>query len=208
MEGNASDKNYEETIYSNNCDIKPNEVSTNTSLTNYGKDYLVIDHGEQLQQHYETSQRDLQNQVQMIRAELTTLREVVTGLVFILGPLLAGWTAVLLTRMFGYRSYETYAISVNIGMLAAVLLCDGPPFLNAFQRLFYHVEPPAGNLFPQEYVGKTNPSSSSESVHVTEPDVFDDVTESESENIPADSVENLRSAVDDVEDQEDSPEIE
>ncbi|XP_062620531.1 uncharacterized protein LOC134282097 [Saccostrea cucullata] len=201
----ASEKNYKEAIHSNDCDI--NEVSTNTSLTNYGKDYLVIDHGEQLQQHYETSQRDLQNQVQLIRAELATLREVVLGLVFILGPLLAGWTAVLLTRLLGYRSYETYAISVNVGMLAAVLLCDGPPFLNAFQRLFYHVELPAGNLFPQEYAGKTNPSSS-ESNQITEPDVFDDATESENENVPADSVENLRSTVDDVEDQEDDQEIE
>lgn len=41
-----------------------------------------------------------------MRSELTTLREVTIGLVFILAPLLAGWAALLVTRLFGYRSYE------------------------------------------------------------------------------------------------------
>lgn len=184
--------------------INSGDVSTNTSFSNYGKDYLVIDHGEQLQRHYEISHRDLQNQVQIMRSELTTLREVTIGLVFILAPLLAGWSALLVTRLFGYRSYELYAISVNIGMLAAVLLCDGPQFLDAFQRLFYHQEAPVVNQLTHESVESTSPASSTESVHFQGSSEQHHLDEDlASENMTADSVENLRAAVEEEDEEED-----
>lgn len=165
-----------------------------------------------------------------MRSELTTLREVTIGLVFILAPLIAGWAALLVTRLFGYRSYEVnmliefnvtlsdisvrrdsvlllflyaqlYAISVNIGMLAAVLLCDGPQFLDAFQRLFYHQEAPIVNQLTHESLESTSPASSTESVHFhgsTEQHHLDE--DLASEDMTADSVENLRAAVEEEED--------
>lgn len=186
--------------------INSGDVSTNTSFSNYGKDYLVIDHGEQLQRHYEISHRDLQNQVQIMRSELTTLREVTIGLVFILAPLLAGWAALLVTRLFGYRSYELYAVSVNIGMLAAVLLCDGPQFLDAFQRLFYHQEAPVVNSHESaestssvSFTENVHSHGSTEQHHLNEDLASDDMT--------ADSVENLRAAVEEEEEEDKQTQI-
>lgn len=91
---------------------------------------------------------------------------------------------------------QLYAISVNIGMLAAVLLCDGPQFLDAFQRLFYHQEAPIVNQLTHESAESTSPASSTESVHFqgsTEQHHLDE--DLASEDMTADSVENLRAAV-------------
>ncbi|XP_048760637.2 uncharacterized protein LOC125669853 [Ostrea edulis] len=196
MEGQTGEENNEQPIYQNKSNSS--DVPTNTSSSNCGKDYLVIDHGEQLQRHYEINQRDLQNQVHMMRAQLSTVREVVTGMVFILAPLLVGWAGILLTRLVGYRTYEAYAVSVNIGMLAAVLLCDGPSFLEAFQRLLHHVELPVANPSATDYPEEeysTDGDQSRVTINNTTPGV-----PGESGDTPVDSTENLTAAVADVQD--------
>lgn len=89
-------------------------------------------------------------------------------------------------------------------MLAAVLLCDGPQFLDAFQRLFYHQEAPVVNQLTHESVESTSPASSTESVHFqgsTEQHHLDE--DLASENLTADSVENLRAAVEEEDEEED-----
>lgn len=105
--------------------------------------------------------------------------------------------------LFIFLHAQLYAISVNIGMLAAVLLCDGPQFLDAFQRLFYHQEAPVVNQLTHESVESTSPASSTESVHFqgsTEHHLDEDLA---SENMTTDSVENLRAAVEEEDEEED-----
>lgn len=92
-------------------------------------------------------------------------------------------------------------------MLAAVLLCDGPQFLDAFQRLFYHQEAPVVNQLTHESVESTSPASSTESVHFqgsTEHHLDEDLA---SENMTADSVENLRAAVEEEDEEDKETEI-
>lgn len=106
--------------------------------------------------------------------------------------------------LFIFLHAQVYAISVNIGMLAAVLLCDGPQFLDAFQRLFYHQEAPVVNQLTHESVESTSPASSTESVHfqgsAEQHHLDEDLA---SENMTADSVENLRAAVEEEDEEED-----
>lgn len=110
--------------------------------------------------------------------------------------------------LFIFLHAQLYAISVNIGMLAAVLLCDGPQFLDAFQRLFYHQEAPVVNQLTHESVESTSPASSTESVHFqgsTEQHHLDE--DLASENMTADSVENLRAAVEEEDEEDKETEI-
>lgn len=105
-----------------------------------------------------------------------------------------------------FLNTQLYAVSVNIGMLAAVLLCDGPQFLDAFQRLFYHQEAPVVNS--HESAESTSSVSFTENVH------FHGSTEQHhlnedlaSDDMTADSVENLRAAVEEEEEEDKQTQI-
>lgn len=104
-----------------------------------------------------------------------------------------------------FLNTQLYAVSVNIGMLAAVLLCDGPQFLDAFQRLFYHQEAPVVNS--HESAESTSSVSSTENEHFhgsTEHHLDEDLA---CDDMTADSVENLRAAVEEEEEEDKQTQI-
>ena len=93
-------------------------------------------------------------------------------------------------------------MSVNLGMMAAVLLCDGPQFVEVFHRLFFQQESPPVNQISHESAERNNPVSHSSPCETVQHPKYpgEGGVDPEYEDTVNDSVENLGTSEDDEDD--------
>ena len=86
--------------------------------------------------------------------------------------------------------------------MAAVLLCDGPQFVEVFHRLFFQQESPPVNQFSHESAERNNPVSHSSPCETVQNTKFPEEggVDPEYEDTVNESVENLRTSEDDEDD--------